>query len=224
MPPAIPRTTIICVTPRPTRDIIVNKISSPSRPNWSVPSGGQVEDVLHDNGATNQDRQLQTYQGNHRDEGVLDGVSHDDDPLLEALGPGRPDIVLPQHLQHHGTGQPHGARRSSGAQNQAGNDEHPEIAQRVFGESNQPHRRRPAPPDCRKDNDHQGQPEVRRCQADDGGGAPHIVGGRITANRRVDADWQGYHQPNDDCHDTQLKRHRQSSQYFLLYRNTAAPQ
>ena len=101
------------------------------------------------------------------------------------------NIVLPEHLQHCGTRQPHGGCRIGRPQNQAGNDEHPQIPQRVFRERNQLHRRRPAPPDCREDNDHQGQPEVRRCQADDGDGASSIVGGCILTNRRVDADWQG---------------------------------
>ena len=114
-------------------------------------------------------------------------------PLPESLGPGGPDIVLPQHLQHHGAHHPHGGGRRGRSQNQAGNEEHPEIPQRVFGERNQLHRWRPAPPDCRVDHDHNSQPEVRRCQADDGDGAPSVVGDRILANRRVDADWQGYH-------------------------------
>ena len=41
-----------------------------------MPDPRQVEDVLHDHGTPDQDRQLQADQGHHRDEGKL---------LLEAL-------------------------------------------------------------------------------------------------------------------------------------------
>ena len=40
--------------------------------------------------------------------------------------------------------------------------------------------------------------------------APHVVGDRILANRRVDADGQRDHQPDDDCQDTKLNGYRQS--------------
>ncbi len=79
-------------------------------------------------------------------------------------------------------------------QNQAGNEEHRQIPQWVFGEGNQLQRRRPAPPDGRVDHHHHAQPEVRRRQADDGKGAPRIVGDRILPNRRVDAHGQHDHE------------------------------
>ena len=51
--------------------------------------------------------------------------------------------------------------------------------------------------------------------------APQVVGGRILANRRVYADWQGYHEPDYDCHDTKLNGYWQSAYYLLLYRKRA---
>ena len=92
--------------------------------------------MLHDHGAPDQDRQLQTNQGDNRDEGIFDAMPDDHDPLPEPLGPGGADVVLPQHFQHHGAHQPHGLARSSRPQNQAGNEEHAEIPQRVFSERN----------------------------------------------------------------------------------------
>ena len=59
----------------------------------------QVEDVLHDHGAPDQDRQLQADEGDNRDEGIFDAVPDNHDPLPEPLGPGGADIVLPEHLQ-----------------------------------------------------------------------------------------------------------------------------
>ena len=85
---------------------------------------------------------------------------------------------------------------------------------------NQFHRRRPTPPDGRVYHDHNSQPEVRRGQADDGQGAPQVVGDGILANRRVDADRQGDHQSDDDGQDTQLESDRQSIKNRLLYRVT----
>ena len=101
----------------------------------------------------------------------------------------------------------------------AADDEHAETSQRVFCELNHFHRWCPAPPDHRIQHDHHCQPEVRRGQADDGHRASHVVGGRILPNRRVDADWQGDYQPDDDRHEAELNRYRQSTYYRLLYRD-----
>ena len=77
--------------------------------------------------APHQDRQLQANQGDNRDEGIFDGMSDHHDPLPEPLGPGRSDVILPEHLQHHGTHHAHGGCRSSRPQNHAGDEEHREI-------------------------------------------------------------------------------------------------
>ena len=97
----------------------------------------------------------------------------------------------------------------------------PRFPRRVFCESNQPHRWRPAPPDGRVDHHHQGQPEVRRGQADDGDRAPQVVGGGILANRRVDTHRQRDHQPDEDGREPQLKGDWQSLYDLLLHRPTA---
>ena len=60
-----------------------------------TPDPWQVEDVLHDHRAADQDRQLQADQGDNRDEGIFDGVPDNHDPLPEPLGPGGSNIVLP---------------------------------------------------------------------------------------------------------------------------------
>ena len=90
-----------------------------------TPDPRQVEDVLHDHRAADQDRQLQADQGHHRDEGIFEGVSDNHDLLPEPLGPGRPDVVLPEHLQHRGARHPHGGGRHGCPQNQAGDEEPP---------------------------------------------------------------------------------------------------
>ena len=66
----------------------------------------------------------------YRDEGIFDGVPNNHDPFPESLDQGGPDIVLHQHLQHRGARHPHGGGRHGCPQNQAGDEEHPEIPQR----------------------------------------------------------------------------------------------
>ncbi len=178
----------------------------------------QVENVLHDHGASDQDRQLQADQGDDRDEGILDGMPDDHDPLPEPLGPGGADIVLPQHLQHHGARHAHGGSGHGRPQNQAGDQKHLHIPQRVFAERNQPHRRRPAPPDGRVDHHHNAQPEVGRGQADDSDRAPQVIGGGILANRRINADGKSNQKCDEDGQETQLDGDRQSSYDLLLDR------
>ena len=65
--------------------------------------------------------------------------------------------------------------------------------------------------------DHGGQPEVGRRQAEDGQRPPHVVAGRILADRRVDAHRHGDHQPDDDRHQAELNGHRQPLGDALLH-------
>ena len=186
-----------------------------------TPEPRQGKDVLHDHRASDQDRQLQANQGHHRDEGIFEGVPDNHDLLPEPLGPGGADIILPQHLQHHGAHHAHGCSRRGRPQNQAGDEEPPEIPQRVFAERDVFQRWGPTPPDGGVDHHHDGQPEVRRGQADDGQGAPRVVGERILAYRRVDTHRQRDHEPNDDGQQAKLNGDRQSGEYLLLYRPVA---
>ena len=106
----------------------------------------------------------------------------------------------------------------------ARDDQHPEIAQRVFGKRNPLHRRRPRPPERRVEHHHGCQPEVGRGQAEDGDRAPRVVGGGILAHCRVDADRQGQGQPDEDCQHTELDGYRQPVEDPRCHRNTAANQ
>ena len=94
----------------------------------------EIEDVLDDDRAAGDDGQLQRHEGHHRDEGVLHRVAQHHPALLEALGPHGPHVVLAQHLQHHGARHPHCGCSSGRPQNQAGNEKHRPISQRVLVE------------------------------------------------------------------------------------------
>ena len=55
---------------------------------------------------------------------------------------------------------------------------------------------------------HDAEPKVGRCHADDGDGAPGLVGRRILANRGVDANGQRYQLPEHQCYEAELNRYR----------------
>src|SRR6185295_16700128 len=61
-----------------------------------------AEDLLGDDGAAENRRQLQPDQRDHRDHGVPHHVLHDHHALGEPLGARRRDVVEPDHVQHRG--------------------------------------------------------------------------------------------------------------------------
>ena len=181
------------------------------------PQSGQVEQRLDDHRAPHQDRHLQSDEGDHRDQRVLHGVADDNQPLAQPLGPRRPDVVLPQHLQHHGARHPHGGGRRGRPQNQAGDDEYADVGQRILAEFKQSERGRPAPPDAGKDEDHEAQPEVGGGQPEDGDAAPDIIAKGVLAHRRVDADRQRDHQADDQRRRRQLQGNGHSLEDLPLH-------
>ena len=102
---------------------------------------GQDEDLLDDDRPSDEDGQLKADDGDHRDEGILQGMPHHDYPLLQPLRPGRPDVVLAQHLQRHGARHAHRGTRKGHPQDRGREEKHSQIAQRVLGEGDQFQRR-----------------------------------------------------------------------------------
>ncbi len=192
-------------------------VTEPQRRDEQRSQSGQVEQRLDDDRAPHQDRQLQPDEGDHRDQRVLDGVADDDYPLAQTLGPGRPDVVLPQHLQHHRARHPHRRGREAGAEDEAGDDEHADVGQRILAEVKQSEPRRPAPPDAGKDENYEGQPEVGGGQPEDGDAAPHVIAEGVLAHRRVDADRQRDHQADDQRRRPQLQGDGHSGKDLLLH-------
>ena len=111
--------------------------------------------------------------------------------LAQALGPGGADVVLAQHLEHHGAGQPHRDGRQRRAEDDAG--KHHLLQVGAAG----PRRtatyfdlRRPTPPDRREHHHHGAEPEAGHRQQQDRERAGNVVAGGVLADRRVDADRQ----------------------------------
>ena len=93
-----------------------------------------------------------------------------------------------------------------------------EIAPWVFAEADVGQRWRPAPPDGRVDHHHQSQPEVGGRQAEDGDRPPGVVGHRVLANCRVDADRHGDDESAKDRQQPQLKRYPGPAGELLFHR------
>src|SRR5579885_2893701 len=68
---------------------------------------GNAEDALHHHRAADQDRNLQPDDREHRVERLLQCVSNHDGARAQPLRLRRAYVVLAQHLQHLGAGQPH---------------------------------------------------------------------------------------------------------------------
>src|SRR5215213_8944133 len=60
----------------------------------------QVEDLLGDDQAADQEGELDADQGDHRQQRVLERMAVDDDLLEQPFGTGGADIVLAHHLEH----------------------------------------------------------------------------------------------------------------------------
>ena len=94
----------------------------------------------------------------------------------------------------------------------------PRLAQGSAAETDVGQRWRPAPPDGGVDHHHQSQPEVGGRQTEDGDRPARVVGHRVLANRRVDADRHGDDDAGKDRQQPQLDRDPGPAGELLLYR------
>src|SRR3546814_747829 len=76
-----------------------------------APEPRQIEDVLDDDGAGEQEGELQAHDGDHGDERVAHRMAPERGAAREALGARRADVVLPQGLQNRGAGDAREDRR-----------------------------------------------------------------------------------------------------------------
>ncbi len=101
---------------------------------------GQAEDVFHYHRPTNQDRELQTDHGDHRDQRILQHVPRHHHPFPEALGPSSPDVVRSEHFQHRVAHQAHGHPGKPHPQDESRNDHHGQVVQGVVQKRHIEHR------------------------------------------------------------------------------------
>src|SRR3989475_620017 len=65
-----------------------------------APHAGPAEDGLDDERAAEQGAELESDDRRHRDERVLERVPEDDEPLAQSLRARRPQVLLPEDLEH----------------------------------------------------------------------------------------------------------------------------
>ena len=158
---------------------------------------GEVEDNLDDDGAAHEVTDLKTEGGDRGDQRVAQNVDADDDLLGNTGAAGHADIVLVELLDHGGTHDTSHLARQRECQGDSGHDHTSHVASRVGGEVRQGTR-------CREhlkigreqQNQQNGKPERRGCQAGDGKDADHLVRPFIAIQCRDDAE-----QKRDDCAD-----------------------
>src|SRR6266481_6746640 len=78
----------------------------------------QLEDGLDDDRPAEDLRELYAEDGDHGDEGVLQAVLEDDHAFAQSLGPRRAHVVLAQHFEQHGPGEPRSEEHTSELQSQ----------------------------------------------------------------------------------------------------------
>src|SRR5690606_34492869 len=95
---------------------------------------GDGVDLLDDDGAADEDGELEADDGDDRDEGVAKCVPDDDDAFAEALGPGGTDVVLAEGFEHGGPGESHDGAGECAAQDHGWDGHEFEVADGVIGE------------------------------------------------------------------------------------------
>ena len=150
---------------------------------------GEVEDDLDDDGAAHKVTDLKTEGGDRGDQRVAQNVDADDDLLGNAGATGHADVVLVELLNHGRTHDTSHLARQRECQSDSGHDHTSQIASRVGGEVRQS-------TGCREhlkvgreqQNQQNGKPERRGCQAGDGKDADHLVRPFIAIQCRDDAE------------------------------------
>ena len=158
---------------------------------------GEVEDNLDDDGAAHEVTDLKTEGGDRGDQRIAKNVDADDDLLGNAGATSHTDIVLVELLDHGGTHDTSHLARQRKCQGDSGHDHTSQIANRIRGEVRQSTRCRKHLKVGREQQDQQnGKPERRGCQAGDGKDADHLVRPFVAIQCRDDAE-----QKRNDCTD-----------------------
>ena len=145
-------------------------------------------------------------------------MAHHDHALAQPFGPGGADVVLPQHLEHHGSCHAHRHGRQRGAQHQRRDDHLFHVLPGVIAELDIVDLGRPAPPNRWEHHHHRAHPKAWHGQQQDREGTRCQVARRVLAHRRINADRQCDHQADRQRHRAEFEGHRQAVQHFMQHR------
>ena len=143
------------------------EIAAQDRLDQKGPCPGQREDCLRHRGASIETRDADaedTQQGQQRVSGM-----HPQDPgLQQPFCPGRSDVVTVEGLQHLRARQSCQVGEVRGAQGDRRKHQGAEVANRILGESNGPRRGQDAEVESEREDEQDGDPEIRRGGPDRG--------------------------------------------------------
>src|SRR3990172_3567864 len=83
----------------------------------------QIEHHLYDHRSADEGAHVEPDDSQHRNKGVLEGVTHHHRALAQPLGPGGADVVVPQHLQERRAGEAHDRGRYRQGKDEGGEEE-----------------------------------------------------------------------------------------------------
>ncbi len=145
-------------------------------------------------------------------------MAHDHHPFPQTFGPGGPDVILPEHLQHHGTHHPHRHTADQQPQHRAGYQDHHQVPQRVLGPADHSHRGSPAKPEDRVDHHQDGDKELGGGNEKDGDAASDIVAGGILPQGGIDTDGQPEEEGHQQGDKTEFQGRDAAREYFFSHR------
>ena len=151
-----------------------------------------VEDDLGQHRIADQDAEIESDHGHHRDHRVAERVPPDHDPRRHALRPRRADVILAQHAEHARTRDAHDVGHHDQACNDRRQDQRADAAQGIAGTALADHRE-PAELDGEGEQQQDRRDEGGKRQASKREQACRIVERLIAAACGGDAKWQPDH-------------------------------
>ena len=145
------------------------------------------------------------------------------DALLQALRPGRANVILTHHFQHRRTRHARRYRRITVADGDDGKDQLGEVLPRILPERDEHQRRAPLEVDHQEEDDQNPGPERRNGQAPDADDAHAIVNPGILTDGRQRAQRNGDDGGDQRREEGDLQGQGQADPQFLEHRG-AAPQ
>ncbi len=123
------------------------------------------EDLLDNEDAPKQPRDLDAEYRDDRDKRVAEHMAVEHDGLAQPLRPRDTHMVLPQHFEHRRTRLPHHHRREWRTERERGQDHMPEIVADAFRKWHVADRRQQAQLEREHEDEQRRQPEIRQRDA-----------------------------------------------------------
>src|SRR6185437_7391607 len=183
---------------------------------------GEEEDVLDDDAAGEQERELQADDGQHRDQRVAHGVAPERGAAGKAVGAGGADVVLLERIEERGA---HDAREDRGlrqGQRDGGQGKGAQAEPEALVPAGKAAGGEPAQAHRKNEDEQHREPEVRHGDAELGDAGDDQVGLRIAAGGGEDAGGEGDEHGQKEREQRQRQRDAVALQYDGAHRRAVA--